>query len=319
MTTSRIQSVLGKTMAVALAVVVSLTVFCTVAFAAPPAAAQNPERWGRTVCRDVSAWLDAKTQVGSRAQQVLDGLTARELSATTAKRRLGRAYADGATMTSKLVKGVQSAGVPKFAAGKTVASQYVATLTGYRDAYGTAAAALDEANPRDAALFATTAQQVNTTLAADLLVVGTDPIEDLRSVPELTAALAGSCGAVERHLVQTIDAGCNAALDQVQRVVDAENAFQATPTGYPEETAAGDALYQAIDVLRTTLAPCNVPGVASAPCRTALETAQSLIGAEDRYRAAPVDSPEETTAGDESSAATTQLVSQILQCRRGAA
>jgi hypothetical protein len=319
MTTSRIQSILGKTMAVVLAVVVSLTVFCTIAYAALPSAAQNPDRWGRTVCRDVSAWLDAKTQVGSRAQQVLDGLTASELSATTAKRRLGRAYADGATMTSELVKGVKSAGVPKLADGKTVASQYAATLTGYRDAYGAAAAALDRANPRDPARFVTTAQQVDTTLAADLQVVGMDPIEDLRAVPELTAALAGSCGAVDRYLVQTIDAGCNGALDQVQRVVDAENTFQATPTGSPEETAAGDGLYQAIDVLRTALGPCTVPGVASAPCRTALETAQSLIGAEDRYRAAPVDSPEETAAGDESSAATTQLVSQILQCRRGAA
>ena len=55
-------------------------------------------------------------------------------------------------MTSELVKGVKSAGVPKLADGKTVASRYAARLAGYRDAYVTAAAGFDRANPRDGAV-----------------------------------------------------------------------------------------------------------------------------------------------------------------------
>ena len=148
-------------------------------------------------------------------------------------------------------------------------------------------------------LFVTTVQQMNTALVADLQVVGTDPIEDLRSVPELTAAIAGSCDAVERHLVQTIDAGCNGALDQAQRLSwTPEKTFQATPTGSPEETAAGEALFQAIDGAANgtrQLATCRASPRLRAERPSRPPRASSPPKTDIRPR--PFDSPEETAAG----------------------
>jgi hypothetical protein len=299
-------------------VAASFAVLSAVGVAAHASASTSSDRWGRAVCRDVSTWLDAKVRAESQAQQVLGGLTTGNLSATTAKRQLARAYADGVRASSELLEGVESAGVPKLDQGKVLASEYRATLGGYRAAYAKAAAALSRASTREKAQFIAVAQQVDTTLANDLQVVGTDPVEDLRAVQALAPAISGSCAPVEQYLAKTIDTGCSGALDQAQRVVDAENTFQAAPAGSPEETASADAYIQTVAALGGALASCTVPGIASVPCRTVLETAQSIVAAEDRFQAAAVDSPEETAAGDDADAATRQLVSQIAGCPRNA-
>jgi len=304
--------------AVSVVTAASFAVVSTFGVAAHASASTSSDRWGRAVCQDVSTWLDAKLQVESHAQHVLGGLTAGDLSATTAKRRLARAYSDGVKASSELLDGVESAGVPKLDQGKVLASEYRATLAGYRAAYAKAAAALSRASTRDKSQLIAVVQQIDTTLANDLRVVGMDPVEDLRPVQALAPAISGSCAPVEKYLAETIDAGCNGALDQAQRVVDAENTFQAAAVGSPEETAAADAYIQTVAALRGALASCTVPGIASVPCRTILETAQRIVAAEDRYQAAPVDSPEETAAGDDADAATRQLVSQIEGCPRDA-
>jgi hypothetical protein len=286
----------------------------TVSWAESPSAAVAPERWTRSVCGGVSSWLDQRTATGTQVQAVLGDLAAGKVPAKAAKKRLAQAYARGAAASAALLKSVKAAGTPKITNGKMVASQYVDTLSGYANAYKTAATTFAKDKSTSADGITAAAQQVQTKLESDVAIVGADPIEDLRSVTELATSLAAACTAVETYLVKSIDAPCRAAVDSIQTVLDAENRFQAAAQGSPEEDAANTAWMDASHNLRSTLGGCNVPGVASTGCRTVLQTAQGYVDAENRFETSAVDSPEETTANNDMSTTLTQLEGQIPKC-----
>ena len=286
----------------------------TASWAGSPSAAVTPERWTRSVCGGVSRWLDQRTAMATQVQAVLGDLAAGKVSAKVAKKRLAEAYAKGAVASAALLKSVKAVGTPKITNGKTVASQYVETLSGFANAYKTAATmfAKDKATSADGINAA--AQQVETKLASDVAIVGTDPIEDLRPVAELATSLAAACTAVETYLVKSIDAPCRAAVDSVQTVVDAEDRFEAAAEGSPEEASANAAWLDASHNLRSTLGGCNVPGAASVGCRTVLQTAQGYVDAANRFETAAVGSPEETTASNDIGTTLAQLAGQIAKC-----
>ena len=286
-------------------------------WAASPSAAVTPERWTRSVCGGVSSWLEQRTAMATQVQAVLADIAAGKVSAKAQKKRLAQVYAKGAAASAALLKSVKAAGTPKVTNGKTVASQYVETLSGYASAYKTAATTFVKDKATSGEAIAAAAQQVNTKLESDVAVVGMDPIEDLRPVAELATSLAAACTAVETYLVKTIDAPCRAAVDSMQTVVDAENRFEATAQGSPEEEAANTAFLDASHSLRSTLGGCNIPGVASGGCRTVLQTAEGFVDAEIRFETTAVDSPEETTANNDMTSALTQLPGQIAKCPKG--
>jgi hypothetical protein len=286
----------------------------TASWAASPRAAVTPERWTRSVCGAVSTWLDQRTAVATQVQAVLGDLASGKLPPKVAKKRLAAAYAKGAVASAALLKSVKAAGIPKVTNGKTVASQYIATLSGYANASKTAATTFAKDKSTSADEINATVQQLQTKLESDVAIVGTDPIEDLRSVSELTTSLAAACTAVETYLAKAIDAPCRATVDSAQTVLDAEDRFQAAAEGSPEEDAANTAWMDASHNLRSTLGGCNVPGVASVGCRTVLQTAQTYVDAENRFETTAVDSPEEATANNDMSTALTQLASQIAKC-----
>jgi len=283
-------------------------------WAAGPSAAVSPDRWVRSVCRDVSSWLNQRAAMDTQVQGVLADLAAAKISAKVARQRLAKAYANGAAASTELAKSVKASGTPKVTDGRTVASQYLESLSGYADAYRTAATTFAKDKAKSAAEITAAAQQVNTTLAADVAVVGRDPIEDLRPVSELANSLSAACTAVETYLVKSIDAQCRGAVDTVQSVLDVETQFESAAEGSPEEEAANTAFFDAVHNLRSTLGGCNVPGVASGACRTVLQTAQGFVDASNRFEAASIDSPEETTASNDMTTTLIQLESQVAKC-----
>ena len=286
----------------------------TPSWAASPSATVSPERWTRSVCGGVSSWLDQRTATATQVQAVLADIAAGKVSAKATKKRLAQAYAKGAAASAALLKSVKAAGTPKVTNGKTVASQYVETLSGYANAYKTAATTFAKDKATSGEAIAAAAQQVNTKLESDVAIVGTDPIEDLRPVAELASSLAAACTAVETYLVKSIDAPCRTAVDSVQTVLDTENRFEATAQGSPEEEAANTAFMDASHNLRSTLGGCNVPAVVSGACRTVLQTAQGFVDAENRFETTAVDSPEEATANNDMTTTLTQLPTQIAKC-----
>lgn len=305
---------LSKIVAVIAVGFVFTGVMGTASWAESPTATVTPERWTRSVCGGVSSWLDQRTAMATQVQAVLGDLAAGKASAKAAKKRLTLAYAKGAAASAALLKSVKAAGTPKITNGKTVASQYIETLSGYADAYKTAATTFAKDKSTSADGITAAVQQVQTKLESDLVIVGADPIEDLRSITELATSLAAACTGVETYLVKSIDASCRAAVDSIQTVLDAENRFQAAAQGSPEEDAANTAWIDASHNLRSTLGGCNVPGVASVGCRTVLQTAQGYVDAENRFETSAVDSPEETTANNDMTTALTQLEGQMAKC-----
>jgi hypothetical protein len=305
---------LSKIVAVIAVGLVLTGVMGTASWAGSPSAPVTPERWTRSVCGGVSSWLDQRAALATQVQAVLGDLAAGKVPAKVARKRLAEAYARGAVASAALLKSVKAAGTPKVTNGKTVASQYVETLSGYANAYQAAATtfAKDKTTSADGINAAT--QQVEAKLQSDLAIVGTDPIEDLRPVTELASSLAAACTAVETYLAKSTDAPCRAAVDSIQTVLDAENRFEATAQGSPEEDAANTAWMDASHNLRSTLGGCNVPGVASGECRAVLQTAQEYVDAENRFETTAVDSPEETTANNDMTTDLTQLPGQIAKC-----
>ncbi|HEX5588495.1 MAG TPA: hypothetical protein VFZ17_14385 [Acidimicrobiia bacterium] len=262
----------------------------------------------------MSNWLDQRAASGTQAEAVLADLAAGKVSAKAAKKQLAQAYTKGAATSAALLKSVKSAGTPAITDGKAMASQYVATLSGYANAYKTAATTFAQDKATSSAEIAAAAQQVNAKLASDLAVVGTDPIEDLRPVTELATSLTAACGAVETYLVKSIDAPCRGAVDSVQTVLDAEARFEAAALDSPEEAAANTEWFEASHNLRSTLGGCNVPGVASGGCRTVLQSALGYVDAANRFESSPIDSPEEDVANTDMSTVLAQLATQIAKC-----
>jgi len=273
-----------------------------------------PERWARSVCHAMSQWLDQRSATDAQVQAIVADVAAAKVSPKAAKKRLGAAYAKGLAASTTLVKSVKAAGVPKITDGKAVATQYLGTLSRYATAYESAARTAARSDARTPEAVGADAQQVTSQLAADVSVVGVDPIEDLRSVGELAAPLAAACTDVEAYLIRSLDGPCRAAVDSIKVVLDAEKKFQDAPAGTPEEDAADDATYEASHALRAALGGCNVPGVAAGGCRTALQTAAAYVDAAGRFESTPVDSPEESTALDDMSARIVDLEGQIPKC-----
>ena len=305
---------LSKIVAVA-AVGLALTgVMGTASWAASPRATVTPERWTRSVCGGVSSWLDQRTAMATQVQAIVSDLAGSKVSASVAKKRLAAAFGEGAAASAALLKSVKAAGTPKIPNGKTVASQYLGTLSGYADAYKAAATTFAKnATPTTEGINATV-QQVQAKLASDVAIVGTDPIEDLRPVPELASSLVAGCTPVETYLAKSIDAPCRAAVDSIQGVLDTETRFEAAAPSSPEEDAANTAWLDASHALRSTIGGCNVPATVSLGCRTVLQTALGYVDAENRFENTAVDSPEESTANTDMTTTLTQLTGQIAKC-----
>ena len=305
---------LSKLVAVMAVGLVLTGVMGTASWAASPSATVTPERWTRTVCGGVSTWLDQRAATAAQVQAVLVDLAGGKVSTKVAKKRLDAAFAEGAAASATLLKSVKAAGTPKITDGKTVASQYVATLSGYANAYKTAATTFAQDATTNTEEISAAAQQVQAKIASDVAIVGVDPIEDLRPVTELATSLSAACTAVETYLAKSIDAPCRTAVDSIQTVLDAEARFEGTAQGSPEEDAANTAWLDASHALRSTIGGCNVPGSVSLGCRTVLQTALGYVDAVNRFEDSPADSPEEATANTDMTTTLTQLTGQIAKC-----
>jgi hypothetical protein len=156
----------------------------------------------RSVCRDVSSWFDATDKSESRITDAVESLKNSDGAPKATKTRLVDATASGAKASDELVASVRSAGAPKLADGKHVASGYLDVITGYRDAYEQSRKAYEHANTRDKEQFTVAVDKIEANRAKDLQAVGLDPLEELRSVPRLAAAIdtQTTCGDVESYL-----------------------------------------------------------------------------------------------------------------------
>jgi hypothetical protein len=266
--------------------------------AATPTRPVTPDRWTRSVCQDISTWLKASGDAETGTVAALGGLESGELKTKAAKARLARTISQGAEATDRLVKDVKSAGTPQVNNGKQVVSGYVQTLSDYGKAYAKGRTAVSRAKTRDKQQFATTAQQVNSTLVGDLNAVGVDPVEELRAVPELAAGITASCGDVAAYLTAKIDAPCQAALTTARHAADVDNQEDTVPEDSPQLEALVDDEERTLGQLKNELGACNVPAVV-APCRKPFETAQQLKPLWDQIQNAPLDSPQEQAAEDE--------------------
>jgi hypothetical protein len=277
------------------AVIVAATTVFLVAASAPaatPTRPVTPDRWTRSVCQDISTWLKARGDAETGTVAALGGLESGEFKPKAAKARLARAISQGAEATDRLVKDVKSAGTPQVNNGKQVASGYVQTLGDYGKPYVKARAALSRAKTRDKQQFATTAQQVNSTLAGELNAVGVDPVEELRAVPELAAGITASCGDVAAYLTAKIDPACQTVLTTGRHLADVNDQFEASPEGSAEENAALDEFERTITQLRDQLAgACNAAAVV-APCHKPFETAQHVVDLWNQYPTTDVNSPQ---------------------------
>jgi hypothetical protein len=283
------------------AAIVAATTVSLVATSAPaatPTRPVTPDRWTRLACQDISTWLKARGDAETGTVEALGGLESGALKPKAAKARLARAIGQGAEATDRLVKDVKSAGTPQVNNGKQVASGYVQTLGDYRKAYAKARTALARAKTRDKQQFATTAQQVNTTLVGDLNAVGVDPVEELRAVPELAAGITAACGDVAAYLTAKIEPPCQTALNTARHLADVDSQLEATSENDPAGGAIFDEEDRSMTQLRNDLGACNIPAVPM-PCRKPFETSQGLPDLWNQFIESAVDSPQEQALDDE--------------------
>jgi hypothetical protein len=234
------------------------------------------DRWTGSVCGAVSTWLKAKGDVETRVSETLGDLAAGDVRAKAAQTRVARANARAVAATDRLMSEVRSAGTPSVTRGKQLASGYLKTLADYRDAYTHASNTLADASTRDRQQFLTTTAQINGTLAADLAEIGTDPIEELRALPELAPTINASCGDVAAYLVANIDPACRTTLDTTQRLPDLMSQYLAATPNSPQEISLFDQMDQLVfGQFRPQLAACNGNGLPGA-CRPVFQTSQHL-------------------------------------------
>jgi hypothetical protein len=276
----------------------------TVYVAAPSATAAytarpvSVDRWTRSVCQDIATWLKARGDADTGTTEALGGLQSGTIKPKVAKARLNRAIGQGAGATDRLVKDVKSAGTPQVNNGNQVASGYVQTLGDYRKAFANARIALSRAKTRDKQQFATTAQQVNSTLVGDLNAVGVDPVEELRAVPELATGITSACGDVAAYLTAKVDPPCQTALATARHLADVDSQVIATPEDAPGGQAVFDEEDRGMTQLRNDLGACNVPAIPAA-CRKPLQTAQGLPDVWNQFLESASDSPQEQALDDE--------------------
>jgi hypothetical protein len=282
------------------AVIVAAT---TVYVAAPAATASparpvTPDRWTRSVCENVSMWLKARGEAETAALEALGGLDSGALKPKAAKARLARAITRGGEATDRLVKDVKAAGTPQVTNGTQVASGYAQTLGDYGKAYAKGRTALARAKTRDKQQLATTAQQVNSTLAGDLNAVGVDPVEELRAVPELATGITAACGDVAAYLMAKVDPPCQTALSTARHAADVDSQVIATPEDAPGGQALFDEEDRSITQLRNDLAACNVPAIPTA-CRKPFQTAQGIPDLWNQFVESASGSAQEQALDDE--------------------
>jgi Septum formation len=209
-------------LAVTVGVLVSVTLAPAAAATADRPTPANPERWMRSVCRDVSSWFDATDKSEGRITETVERLKNSDGTPKATKTRLVDATASGAKASDELIAGVRSAGVPKLADGKQVAGAYLKVVTGYRDAYEQSRTAYQHTRTRDKQQFLAAVETIEADRAADLQEVGLDPVEELRGVPELAAAIDSQapCGNVESYLRTAIPTVPVSVGDCVAEVTD---------------------------------------------------------------------------------------------------
>jgi Septum formation len=211
-------------LAVTVGALVSMRVAPAAAATADRTTPANPERWMRSVCRDVSSWFDATDKSEGRITDAVESLKNSDGTPKPTKTRLVNATASGARASDELITSVRSAGVPKLADGKQVAGAYLEVITGYRDAYEQARKAYEHTSTRDKQQFLAAVEAIEANRAADLQEVGFDPLDELRSVPELAAAIdtQTTCGDVESYLNTALPGAPVAVGDCVAEVTENE-------------------------------------------------------------------------------------------------
>ena len=270
-----------------------------------------PDRWTGSVCGAVSTWLKEKGDVEARVSETLGDLAAGDVRAKAARTRLTRANARAVAATDRLIDKVRSAGTPSVSGGKQLASRYQKTLAEYQDAYKDAGAALADENTGNTQQFITTAQQVNGDLVGDLAEVGTDPIEELRAMPELAPTINAFCGDVASYLVAKIDPACRTSLDTTQRLPDLTSQYLAAAPDSPQELSMFDQMDQLVfGQFRPQLATCNVNGLPGS-CRKVFQTSQHLAEVWNEFGNSEQGSPLEQTQKDDLSRTADTLRSDL--------
>jgi hypothetical protein len=264
----------------------------------PSVKSQTPDRWARLVCGDVSTWLKARGEAEMGTAQVLGALSAGDVSAKSAKARLTRASDRAVKATDALFDDVKAAGAPNVNGGKQVARAYVRTLSQYGDAYEQARTAFTRAGSADSQQFAAKALEINGVLAVDLAAVGIDPVEELRAVPEIAAAITASCGDVASYLGAKVEQPCQSVLSTARHLADVDSQEGPLPEDSPQLQALVDEEFRAFGQLQNGLGGCNVAGV-PAPCQKPFETSRHLSEVWNQFQASVVDSPQEQTLYDE--------------------
>jgi len=241
-------------------------------------------------------------------------LSAGARNSKTASKKLVAAYTDGSADTQEAIAAIRGVGTPKIPSGTSIAGTYQDRLAEYQGAYEDARQGIARAAKSDAALFTTSVNQVGTTLASDLGVIGGDPLEELRAEEALADGIAASCTDVDQHLGATVDAaGCRAALATAREYNDMNEKLTAAAEGSAEQTALADQLYALVTRWRTETGSCNTAAVLGA-CRLPLETSQAVVKAAADYEATPDGSPEEDAASNAWIRLDTELATQLPKC-----
>jgi hypothetical protein len=259
-----------------------------------PARPVTADRWTRSVCRDVSTWLQARGEIETRISETLGALSG-DLRAVVAKVRLTRATARGIEASNRLFNDAKAAGTPNVNGGEQLTSAYLKTLRGYSDAYSQARSELARTKTTDKQQFAIAAQQINGTLVPK---VATDPVEGLRATPELVAGINGYCSDVATYLAAKIDPSCGAVLDTTRQLVDVDNRVLALPADATERDSLSGDEERVFGQLRNQLAACNVAAVPRA-CQKLFDSARRLADVDSQFVASPMGSAQEQSLADE--------------------
>ena len=282
---------------VVLTAVTAFVVAAPVAAARPatfPARPVTADRWTRSVCRDVSTWLQARGEIETRITETLGALSG-DLRGVVAKARLTRATARGIEASNRLFNDVKAAGTPNVNGGEQLTSAYLKTLRGYSDAYSQARSEFAQTKTKDKQQFAIAVQQINGTLVPK---VATDPVEGLRATPELVAGINGYCGDIATYLAAKIDPSCSAVLDTTRQLVDVDNRVLALPGDATESDSLSGDEERLFGQLRNQLGACNVAGVPGA-CQKLFDSARRLADVDSQFVASPVGSAQEQSLADQ--------------------
>ncbi|KUL32291.1 hypothetical protein ADL15_19860 [Actinoplanes awajinensis subsp. mycoplanecinus] len=141
--------------------------------AAPLAACSaehGADAWAASVCTALAPWRSEINTLTTRTQQQMTMRT----TPGQAKENLARLF-DGARAASETARaGVERAGVPDVDGGKAIAAAFVGSLTGMRDAYGTAHDGIESLATTPTSTFYTEVDKVVTRLNTEYEKSGLD-------------------------------------------------------------------------------------------------------------------------------------------------